>query len=160
MSLPTSIQARIDEVKNVIDAGRPFLGGLYLDEQAFFVATTRLRKALPDAMKAAEGKTHGAISVLSCIDDLERMIETGNLHTFGKVLVRDRQECLKQIDNMEAALDAGLKLSEHWQPVQETGEGVVAEARLEAARIVDEAQREAERILKEARERASLGIGS
>lgn len=158
MSIPISIQARVDEVKSVINAGRPFLGGAFIDEQAFFIGTTRLKKALPEVLIGVEHAARGTINVIGPLDELEAMIVNGKGHMFGKVSV-DKQACLKQIANVEAALHADLKQFEQLPPTPETeDERIVAQASSEAARVLDEARQEAQRILKEARDKAALGI--
>jgi hypothetical protein len=159
MSLPPSVQAHIDELKSVINAGRPFLGGSFIDEQAFFIATSRLKKTLADALTGVERDVVRGMAVVKLIDEFEMLIEMEKVICSAKFGV-NKQACLNQIDAIQAAFPADLKRAEQLQQVhQAEDKRVLAEAHAEAARIVDEAHREAAGIIKEARDKASLGIG-
>jgi hypothetical protein len=154
MTLPPDVQAAIDEIRAVIHAGRTFMVKVFIDEQAFFIATSKLKKSLPEAwgqMATARRPTGCSVASLDAIDNLEMLIESGKLHIFGGVLV-DKQTCLLQIEGVETALAKDIAEAQtlsvsHPSPATTD----VQSARTEAERIIAEAKREAARIVEEAK---------
>jgi hypothetical protein len=156
MALPPSVQAAIDEVRAVINAGRPFLNGAFIDAVAFFTGTANLKKSLPEVweqMAAAERNEKRSLDSLTLIDELEMLVENGKAHVFGKVWV-DHQSCLQQLKNVEDSLTQDLARAQTWsaspptpattdvQAAQTEAERIIAEAKLEAERIKEDARRQ------------------
>ena len=155
MALPSSVQSAIDEIRTVINAGRLFLNGAFVDEQAFFIGTSKLKKSLPEAwvqLAAAERNEKRSLDSLMLIDELEMLIESGKAHVFGKVWI-NQQPCLEQLNKVEASLRQDLIRAQAWSasnPAPAITDVQVAQT--EAARIIAEAKLEAERIKEEARQ--------
>ncbi len=165
MALPPAVQNAINEVRAVINSGRPLiLGKVFIDEQAFYIGTSRLKKSLPEAWgqmaTVRRSKSENFISLVQ-IDELEMLVENGKLHIFGGVLI-DEQACLQKLESVQAALIKDIAEAQEWstthlapitqptpattdvQAAQTEAERIIAEAKLEAARIVEEARRQRE----------------
>jgi len=103
-----------------------FVGRVVIDEEAFYVQTTRLRKTLPDIIKQAS-------EIVKKREDL-----LGNAEGDANRMLSDAQEEAQRLRS-----DARAQ-----------AERMVANAREDHERIVEEARREAERIEADAREHA------
>ncbi|HEX8237217.1 MAG TPA: hypothetical protein VF600_14760 [Abditibacteriaceae bacterium] len=154
MALPPNVQAAIDEIRTVINSGKTFLNGAFIDEQAFFIATSRLKKILPNELRIlarVEKDMKRTLDCLTQIDNLEILAETGKAHVFGKVWI-NQQVCLQQLEALKAALIRDLRQAEEWVASHPSrAESEVQAAQTEAERIIEDAKREAARILGEAK---------
>jgi hypothetical protein len=161
MALPPDVQNAIDDIRAVIDSGRPLImGKVFIDEQAFYIGTSRLKKSLPESwgqMATVRRSNAENFNSLVQIDELEMIAERGKFHVFGKVLV-DEQACLQKLESVQAALIKDIAEAQAWsaahpapvtQPAPATTDVQVAQT--EAERIIAEAKIEAERIKEEAR---------
>lgn len=134
----------LQELQRTIDEGKPVWGGLIsIDEERFYVATTKIRKSLPASAQAnPDNESRRAL------DALEWFVEKqGAARLFGKVCIR-RSGFAPLLQNLVAAVE-NENLQDVPQPA--TPSDIIAAAQQEAQRIIAEAQREAERIHEEAR---------
>jgi hypothetical protein len=149
---------------HVINSGKPLLNGAFIDEQAFFIGTCKLKKSLGETyvqLARAKRDDGSGLDSLRLIDELEMLIENGKAHVFGKVWI-NQHDCLLHLDKVEASFSQYLALDEEWpveQPASAESEKVQA-AQTEAERIIAEAKREAERIVEEARRQRENPWGS
>jgi cell division septum initiation protein DivIVA len=103
-----------------------FVGRVVIDEEAFYVQTTRLRKTLPDVIKQAS-------EIVKKREDL-----LGNAEGDANRMLADAQEEAQRLRS-----DARAQ-----------AERTISKAREDHERIVEDARREAERIEADAREHA------
>lgn len=153
MALPPDVQSAINEIRTIINSGSSFLNGTFMDEQAFFIGTSKLKKSLPDELKTwarAERDMKRSVNSLNQIDNLEMLAENGKAHVLGKVWV-DKQACLQQLKNVEDSLAKDITEAQHWSATQSPAAVELQNARTEAERIIEDAKREAARIVEEAK---------
>jgi hypothetical protein len=147
MALPPDVQNAIDDIRAVIDSGRPLImGKVFIDEQAFYIGTSRLKKSLPESwgqMATVRRSNAENFNSLVQIDELEMIAERGKFHVFGKVLV-DEQACLQKLESVQAALIKDIAEAQAWSAAQTEAERIIAEAKIEAERIKEEARRQSE----------------
>ena len=159
----------IANLRQVVESGRAVFGGVFINEETFWVAMLKLRKALPNSKTAptfvsASGEP---IQIYKFLDELEQYIDNGKMRFLGMVWV-ETAPLLKKIDEVEALLKQGKFLtSNSTQILQDTSTEVINDGRkfeqpdqtiknaqVEADRIIAEAKQEAERIIEQARRRA------
>lgn len=117
----------IDELEQLVESSKTrFVGRVLIDEEAFYIQTTRLRKTLPDIIKQAS-------EIVKKREDL-----LGNAEGDSNRMLADAQEEAQRLRS-----DARAQ-----------AERMVSNAREDHDRIVEEARREAERIEADAREHA------
>jgi cell division septum initiation protein DivIVA len=114
-------------LEQLVEGGKPRIAGrVMIDEEAFYVQTSRLRKALPDIIKQAS-------DIVKKREDL-----LGNAEGDANRMLTDAQEEAQRLRS-----DA-----------RSQADRMVANAREDQERIVEEGRREAERIEADAREHA------
>ena len=169
----TDLLRLIDSLGELIKNGKYLVfDKVFIDEQAFFIQTSKLKKALPEVLKKAERivrdrakasipSDEPALNVVRLIDELEQLVEHGKYHVFDKVLV-DQQAFLALLAKLKQAVPRDLanvqvtlrNYSEATEPLAATARPLLDQAHVEAQRIIQEAQREARRIVAEARRNA------
>ena len=117
----------IDELEQLVDNGRAHVfGKVVIDEQAFFVQTAKLKKALPDDLKKAERVTRDSDRVVSgAQSEAQRMLSDA------------QGEAQRMVSDARAQADRTIQ-----------------DARAHSDRIIDDARREAERIVADAQQHA------
>jgi len=105
----------LQELRKLAQESPLRFGHLHLDEQAFFVATTKLKMGVPEFLKShpeiGQDGSVDTMSLLRAIDDLEALVEAGSLHFLGKVFVKadDFNARLSQCENAFSGLVLSVK---------------------------------------------------
>lgn len=107
-------------------------GKVWIDEEAFFVQTSKLKKALPENIKKAD----------RIEKDSERMV-TGAQHEAQRLISESQREATNAITDARAAADRTI------QDARSHADRITDDARREAERIVADAQQHAEQLISE-----------
>lgn len=164
----------VAELEELVENGKrwPIFKGVFIDEQAFFIGTAKLKKVMPYELRKAEriarDRARAGVSsnklgsdTIRLIDELEQLVENGRYHVFDKVFI-DEQAFFMLTAKLKEALPRDLENARNMlgreyasteQPAPSTEKAVLDAAQVEAQRIIEEARREAERIVQEARRR-------
>jgi len=135
----------IHQLEAAIRDGRAWWGGhRVIDEEAFYVATTRIRRSLPATARRS----------LAAIDALEKVVEERSKgRFFGKVVVKE-SACRDKIVEVARCCMAEQSLIAAGPTVADAtdrAEFIIAEAQAQAAQIIAEAHQEAESIRQQGR---------
>jgi len=123
----------LDELEQLVDNGKYHVfGKVVIDEQAFFVQTSKLKKSLPENIKKAD----------RIEKDSERMVS--GAQTEAQRLVSDAQtEAQTLIGDARSSADRTI------QDARSHSDRIIEDARREAERIVADSQQHAEQLVAE-----------
>lgn len=107
-------------------------GKVFIDEQAFFIQTSKLKKALPDDLKKAERVTR----------DSDRVV-TQAQNEAHRMVTEAQTEAQRLIGDARAQADRTI------QDSRNHSDRIIEDARREAERIVADAQQHAEQLVAE-----------
>lgn len=148
----------IDALESLPASGKRLWGKVLIDEEAFFIGTSNVRKALPFGLRdfaTSEREAGRALDSLRLIDELEKLVENSQAHIFGKVLI-DEKVYAERTTGLRQALRRDLPKGDQFLATSQSETAdLIDEARAEAARIVEEARQQAEHILEDARLQAA-----
>lgn len=152
----------ISQLRQVVESGRALFGGVFIDAEAFFVATGKLKKSLVGFSVTPIATSSGEpVHIHKLIDETEQFVENGKIHFFGRVWL-EPAPLLAKIDLLESLLKQDESSSLNTTPFPTStnsfGQNLpdkagVENAKAEAERIIAEAKQEAERIVEQARRR-------
>jgi cell division septum initiation protein DivIVA len=123
----------IDELEQLVENGKGRLfGKVVIDEEAFYVQTTKLRKALPDVIKQAS--------------DIVKKREDTLVHAENDAnrMINEAQEEAQRLRS-----DARAQSERMIQNAREDNDRIVEDARREAERIEADAREHAEQLVSE-----------
>lgn len=116
---------------------------VFIDEQAFFIQTSKLKKALPDDLKKAERVTRDSDRVVSAAqNEAQRMV--GEAQGEAQRMVSEAKgEAQRLVGDARAQADRTI------QDARSHSDRIIEDARREAERIVADAQQHAEQLVAE-----------
>ena len=123
----------IDELEQLVENGKGRLfGKVVIDEEAFYVQTTKLRKALPDVIKQAS--------------DIVKKREDTLVHAENDAnrMINEAQEEAQRLRS-----DARAQSERMIQNAREDNDRIIEDARREAERIEADAREHAEQLVSE-----------
>ena len=128
----------IDELEQLVEEGKGhFMGKVWIDESAFFVQTSKLKKALPDDLKKAARVTQDSTRVVTQAQtEATRTVEDA------------RAEAARLLGDAQAE---SVRLREESRA---NADRTIEDSRSHSDRIVDDARRESERIVADAHQQA------
>jgi hypothetical protein len=145
-------QTAIANIRVVFNESKRFRNYLWLDECAFFIATSRLKKSLSSTVRRyarMTGENGLGINCIRAIDELEQCVESGSMHFMGKVLVRE-QDFEAKLQAVEQSCVFDERAAQEWEASNPaTPEELLEVARQQAEAIIAQAQEEAARIVSE-----------
>ena len=147
----------LNELEQLTTKGKSFLGNCFINEEEFWLSTTKLKVALPNHFKALEAVPPAEISLqcLFLIDKLESTVESSPKLPLSIMAIIDPQLYHSNLAKLREALTNDLKTATELAATNPTAPArTISDARAEAQRIIAEAQAEAEQILAEARQHA------
>lgn len=173
------LPALIAGLEKLVENGKrwPIFKAVWIDEQAFFIGTSKLKRALPGYLArtelAAPDRLGGVrtldelgIDILRLIDELEQLAENGKYHVFDKVFIHEgefyqltaklKEALPRDLKNTQSMMGQGYAAQQ--QPAAATSDAVLDAAQTEAQRIIAEARCEAERIVEEASQRGPVDV--
>lgn len=141
------VNAQLQELAQIIRDSRPLLGVLFIDEERFYVCTTKIKKSSPSLF--------GNLRSQSCnlLMQLEELVEKGQCRLFGKVSIDS-----KSYNALTSALATAIKNEQHLAETpeeQEAASELIRAAQLQAANILTKAEQEAQRIINDAKRHVS-----
>lgn len=123
----------IDELEQLVEAGKGrFFGKVFVDEEAFYVLTTKLKKSLPKDLQEAAKVTQQSTKIMS------------GAETEAHRLLSDAQE-----ESQRLRSDARAQSDRMIQNAREDHDRIIEEARREAERIEADARQHAEQLVAE-----------
>ncbi len=123
----------IDELEQIVENGKGrFFGKVVIDEEAFYMLTTKLKKSLPRDLQEADRVTRQSTQIMSGAET-----EAGRL-------LEDAQEEAQRLRS-----DARAQADRMIQNAREDQDRIVEEARREAERIEADARQHAEQLVAE-----------
>ena len=134
----------IHQLEAAIRDGRAWWGGRrVIDEEAFYVATTKIRRSLPAT----------ALRSLVALDALEKVVEESEGRFFGKVVVKESacHDKIVEVARCCVAEQALIAASPTATDATDQAEFIIAEAQAQAAQIIAQAHQEAESIRQQTR---------
>lgn len=134
----------IDELEQLVENGKYHVfDKVFIDEQAFFIQTSKLKKALPDDLKKAERVTRDSDRVVSAAqNEAQRMV--GEAQSEAQRMVGEaKAEAQRLVGDARAQADRTI------QDARSHSDRIIEDARREAERIVADAQQHAEQLVAE-----------
>lgn len=120
-----------------------YFGKTFIDEQAFFVQTSKLKKALPDDLKKAERVTRDSDRVVSAAqNEAQRMMGEAQ-NEAQRMVAEAKAEAQRMVGDARAQADRTI------QDARSHSDRIIEDARREAERIVADSQQHAEQLVAE-----------
>lgn len=142
-----NLNSLLQELVQIIQDSKPFLGTRFIDEERFYVCTFRLKKIVPQLFDNPRCQS------TELLKQLEMLIEKdGKGRFWGKVTIDT-----KAYESLFSALLSAVEKEQELIKAspQEPSDEVIRDAKTEAQTIIAEAKREAQRIIDNAKREIS-----